>query len=276
MSSTRRVVVFVLIAYAFSWLFWVPDALIAQNLWDAPSSVRNLLAGPFNLGPWGPLFAALVTTAVFGGWAGVKSLLKRGLKVRLGKWWWWALLTFPVLIGGSLGVAILLGSPIPDFPMLAQPIALPIALVWIFFLSGPLQEEFGWRGYAFEHLRHSMTSLYAAIVAALMWGFWHLPLFFIPREDIYYNRPIWGLLLTTLLVGIILAWLYANTGGSVFAAMVGHAMFNWSNVVLPTLENDTAALILFGLYALMVVFILWRYGSKTLTGRQPDAVTQDS
>jgi len=101
MSSTRRVVIFVLIAYAFSWLFWVPDALIAQNLWDAPSFIRNLLAGPFNLGPWGPLFAALVTTAVFGGWAGVKSLLKRGLKVRLGKWWWWALLTFPVLIGGD-------------------------------------------------------------------------------------------------------------------------------------------------------------------------------
>jgi membrane protease YdiL (CAAX protease family) len=276
MSSTRRVIIFVLIAYAFSWLFWVPDALIAQNLWKAPPTIRNFLAGPLNLGPYGPLFAALVTTALFGGRAGVITLLKRGLQIRLGRWWWWALLTFPVLIGGSLGLAVLLGSPIPDFPMLAQPIALPIALVWIFFLGGPLQEEFGWRGYAFEHLRHTTTALNAAIVAALMWGFWHLPLFFIPREDIYYNRPIWGLLLTTLLVGIFLAWLYANTEGSVFAAMVGHAMFNWSNTVFPTLGNDTAALILFGLYALLVVFIVWRYGTKTLTGRQRDAISSQS
>jgi membrane protease YdiL (CAAX protease family) len=273
MSSTRRVVIFVIIAYAFSWLFWVPEALIAQNLWNAPPTIRDFLAGSLNPGAYGPLFAAVVTAALFGGRAGVISLLKRGLQIRLGEWWWWALLTFPVLIGGSLGLAILLGSPVPAFEAFAQPVALPIILIWIFFLGGPIQEEFGWRGYAFEHLRHTTTSLNAAIVAALMWGFWHLPLFFIPRQDIYYNRPFWGLILTTLLVGIILAWMYANTGGSVFAVIVGHTMFNWSNVVFPTLNNDTAALLLFVLYALLVAFIIWRYGAQTLKGDQP-AVSQ--
>jgi len=263
MKSNKNILVFVLIAYGFSWLFWVPEALMAQNIWIAPQSVQNFVA--LNLGAWGPLVGAIVTTFIYQRGAGIKELLRRGVMVRLGKWWWVVLLTFPVLIGGSLALSAFLGNPLPEFTALAQPIALPIALVVIFFNNGPLQEEFGWRGYAFEHLRTKYSALTAAIISSLMWGLWHLPLFFMPRADDYYNRPMWGLMLTTLLVGIILAWFYANTKGSIFAAMVGHAMFNWSNWVFPALKSDSAALILFGLYFIVVVYIIWQYGSKTLT-----------
>ena len=268
MKTKSNVWVFLLVAYGFSWLFWIPDALIAQNIWNAPEGLKNFLAGPFNLGPWGPLFAALFVTFLYQGGAGVKALLKRGFTVRLGKWWWVILLTFPVLIGGSLALGITLGDPVPEFPALAQPFTLPIALIWIFFLGGPLQEEFGWRGYVFEHLRGKDNALLAAIASGLAWGLWHLPLFFVPREEFYYNRPLWGLLLTTILVGIIFSWFYANTKGGIFAAMLGHAMFNWSNYVFPSLGSDTAALILFGLYFIVVALIIWRYGRKTFTGSE--------
>ena len=268
MKTKSNVWVFLLVAYGFSWLFWVPDALIAQNIWNAPEGLKNFLAGPFNLGPWGPLFAAFFVTFLYQGGAGVKTLLKRGFMVRLGKWWWVILLTFPVLIGGSLGLGITLGDPVPELPALAQPLTLPIALVVIFFTTGPLQEEFGWRGYIFENLRGKDNALVAAIASGLAWGLWHLPLFFVPREEFYYNRPMWGLLLTTLLVGIILSWFYANTKGSIFAAMLGHTMFNWSHIVFPTLGSDNAALILFGFYFIVVAFIVWRYGTKTLTGSE--------
>ena len=265
MLKKGNVWIFMLVAFGFSWLFWIPDALIAQNIWQAPEGLKSFLAGPFNLGPWGPLFAAIVVTFSYQGITGVKGLLKRGLMARLGKWWWVILLLFPVLIGGSMFLAVALGDPLPELPALAKPFELPIALIFIFFLGGPLQEEFGWRGYAFENLRGQYNDLIASIIAGLMWGLWHLPLFFVPREEFYYNRPLWGLLLTTILVGIILAWFYANTRGSVFAAMLGHAMFNWSNYVFPSLGSDTAALILFGLYFAVVLFILWRYGIKTFT-----------
>lgn len=254
-----------LVAYGFSWLFWVPDALIAQGIWNAPEAIQNFLAGPNNPGAYGPLFSAIIVTFMYQRTEGVKNLLKRGLKTHLGKWWIVILLTFPVLIGGSLALSILLGSPAPAFDALAQPIALPIAFIWIFFLGGPLQEEFGWRGYVFENLRSKYDALTASIIAGLMWGFWHLPLFFVPRADDYYNRPLWGLLLTTVLVGIILAWFYVNTKGSIFATMLGHTMFNWSNYVFPALKVDAAGLILFGLYFIAVAFIIWNYGRETLT-----------
>lgn len=268
MKSRSNVWVFMLIAYGFSWLFWIPEAFIAQSIWNAPDWVKNYLASPANLGPWGPLLAAILVTFMYQGSTGVKELLKRGLMGRLGKWWWIILLTFPVLIGGSLVLSALSGNPVPEFAALAQPIALPIALVWIFFLGGPLQEEFGWRGYAFENMRNKYNGLTAAVVAGAMWGLWHIPLFFVPRAEDYYNRPLWGLLLTTILVGIILAWFYANTNGSIFAAMLGHTMFNWSNWVFPALKSDSAALILFGMYFIAVAFILWRYGIRNLTKSQ--------
>lgn len=87
---------------------------------------------------------------------------------------------------------------------LAQPLALPMALVWIFFLGGPLHEEFGWRGYAFENLRGKMSAIYAAIAVGVLWSLCHLPLFFVPRGEFYYNCPAWGPFLTLILVGIIL------------------------------------------------------------------------
>jgi len=264
MKERNNVWVFMLVAFAFSWLFWIPDALIAQGVWNGPEGLKNFLAGPFNPGPWGPLISAVVVTFFYQGGEGVKKLLQRGLMIGMGKWGWIILITFPVLIGGSLVLSMLFGSPLPEFAALAQPIVLPIAFVYIFFLGGPLQEEFGWRGYAFEHLRQKYDALGAAIIAGLMWGLWHLPLFFVPRAEDYYNNPVWGLLLTTILAGIILAWFYSNTNGSVFAAMLGHTMFNWSNWVFPALKSDSAALILFGLYLIAVVYIIRRFGRKTL------------
>jgi len=130
MSRKGSVWVFMVVAFGFSWLFWIPDALIAQDLWQAPQGLKSFLAGPFNLGPWGPLFSAIAVTFMYQGSAGVKTLLKRGLTIRLGRWWWVILLMFPVLIGGSLLLATALDDPLPDLPALAQPVALPIALVY--------------------------------------------------------------------------------------------------------------------------------------------------
>jgi membrane protease YdiL (CAAX protease family) len=98
-----------------------------------------------------------------------------GAWFHLGRWWWVILLTLPVLIGGALELSILLGEPAPKLPALASPLALPIVLVWIFFLGGPLQYEFGWQGYLFETLQGRMASDYAAIFAGAVWGLWHPP-----------------------------------------------------------------------------------------------------
>jgi len=57
-----------------------------------------------------------------------------------------ALLLPPAIVGGALAVAVATGTT-PTFPWAGQPIIPVIAFVWIFVLGGPIQEEFGWRGY---------------------------------------------------------------------------------------------------------------------------------
>ena len=72
-------------------------------------------------------------------------------------------------------------------------------------------------------------------------------------------------MLTATLVGIIIAWIFVNTNGGVFAAMLAHTLFNRSNYVVPSLGSDAAALILFGLYGIVVLCILWRFGYRTFS-----------
>ncbi|MEJ2304358.1 MAG: hypothetical protein P8Y14_22750 [Anaerolineales bacterium] len=85
MNQNNNVWTFMLVAYGFSELFWIPDALIAQGIWNSPESLKNFFAGPLNLGPWGQLFAAIVVTFMYQGGPGVKDLLKRGIMTRFGK-----------------------------------------------------------------------------------------------------------------------------------------------------------------------------------------------
>lgn len=41
MKQKSNVWIFMLVAYGFSWLFWIPDALIAQEIWNAPEGVKS-------------------------------------------------------------------------------------------------------------------------------------------------------------------------------------------------------------------------------------------
>ncbi|MGB9632237.1 MAG: hypothetical protein ACPL8I_02810 [Chloroflexaceae bacterium] len=110
----RRLWLFFLVAFGWSWLFWVPAALVARGV-AAPPALAGFLQGPFNPAAWGPLIAALLVTFLEEGRAGVTNLLRRGMSVRFGPPWYLViLLLFPALIGGALLLAVLTGDPPPD------------------------------------------------------------------------------------------------------------------------------------------------------------------
>ncbi len=271
MREKQKVWLFFLVAFGWTWLFWIPTALLAAG-WSAPVWLENFLNSPFNLAAWGPFLATLLVTFLERGKTGVKTLLKRGLDFRIGTIWYLVIfLLFPVLIGGALLLAILTGEPVPELPALANPLSIPIAFVYIFFLGGPLQEEFGWRGYALDRLQERGNALAASIIVGLAWGAWHLPLFFMPRQELYYQRPIWGLMLSTTLVSVLFTWLYNNTHGSIFAALLFHTMFNLSHYLFPTLGSDKASQILFLLLFITIAVVLIIWGPRKMKRDGEDA-----
>ncbi|AVX03342.1 CAAX prenyl protease [Maritalea myrionectae] len=253
----RQIALFLGLTWAWSWGLWWPYVVYLET--------KSL---PFGLGPffetahqwaaWGPFVAAMVTALVFSGGPGVKQLLARGGKVKFAaKYYGFMLLVFPVLIGGALWAAVLLGENIPLGEAWDAPQFLPIAFIFILLLGGPLQEEFGWRGILLPKLLDRTGPEAASILIGLIWGLWHLPLFFMPAQSFYYERPIWGLVLSTTLISFFFTWLYKRTGGSIWAMLILHTMYNFSHYVFPSLENDLAATLLWPLQLVVVALIIW-------------------
>ena len=260
MPVVSSVVVFYLIAFAWSWGIWWPAVYFENGSWEAPDWLPTVFANG-GMAAWGPLLAAIIVSRIYGGPQGVSRLLKSMIKGRIGLTWWLvAILLLPVLLGLVWLIAGAMGAEIPPSEAFAQPISIPIAFVYILFLGGPLQEEAGWRGIATERLQTAFSSILVAVFVGALWGLWHLPLFQLPSAGIYYDQPFWGLFFSTMLLAVILSWIYNKTGGSLLAAMILHTSFNWANYLFPVLETDTGGMLYFIGLLLICGFILWKDG----------------
>jgi hypothetical protein len=138
-SKDHSVWLFYVLAFGWTWLFWGPLALAEQGIISLPENLPGFLAEG-NLAAWGPLLASLLLTYLNRGWAGIKDLLRQGVRVRFGLFWYAVvLLLFPVMIGGAGWLAQLAGAELPPSDAFAEPVSIPISFVLIFFLGGPLQ-----------------------------------------------------------------------------------------------------------------------------------------
>jgi membrane protease YdiL (CAAX protease family) len=259
-SETRRIILFFLIAYGFTWVFWISEALATRGLLGS-SILVDFLLSPYNPAAWGPFVSAILLTFWFQRGRGVLSLLKRGVEYKFAKKWWVpTILLCPLIIGGALGIAALVGNSIPELYWISDPALILVNFVLILFTGGPLQEEFGWRGYALPRLQRKFNALVSSIVIGFMWGLWHLPYFFIGTE-LTYAYGIIPQIITAILLSILLTWLFNNTGGSVLVALIFHNMFNLSNDMFPALQTQLGSplfLVFFSVAAVTVV-VIWGY-----------------
>jgi membrane protease YdiL (CAAX protease family) len=253
-SENRNLWLFFVIAFAWSWLFWTPEVLWSFRLY---------------LAPFGPTIAAFILTYVNEGRNGTKDLLKRGLDFRFKKIWLIPIfLLMPAIVGFSLLLAVFSGESSPKIAVLSQPWVIIPAFFYILFLGGPVEEEFGWRGYALDRLQINYNALSSSVILGVMWGLWHLPLFFMPRQEIYYNVPIWGFILGTIFFSIIFTWIYNNTGRSILAVLLLHTTGNLSHFIFPVNATKLGGLysLILNVIAVVTVLIIW--GPKRMVREQ--------
>jgi len=248
--ENRNLWLFFFIAFAWSWLFWLPEVLWNTRLYVAP---------------FGPTIAAFLLAYLNDGFSGVKNLLKRGLDFSFKKIWLFPIfLLMPAIVGLSLLLAVLSGEAAPKVPVLSQPWIIIPAFFYILFLGGPLAEEFGWRGYALERLQINFNALFSSVILGIAWGFWHLPLFFMPEQEIYRNIPIWGFILGATFFSIPFTWIYNNTNRSILAVLLFHTMGNLSHFIFPTNATKLGGLYSLILNILVVIVILLIWGPKRM------------
>ncbi|MEM1582568.1 MAG: type II CAAX endopeptidase family protein [Candidatus Bathyarchaeia archaeon] len=253
-SESSNLLLFFLIAFAWSWFFWF------LQMWGL-----NLFVAPF-----GPFVAAFLLTFRNEGKLGVKELFKKGFDPRIGKTWYVPIfLLMPIIAGFSLLLAWLSERTIPELTALSQPWLVLWNFVYIFFLEGPFEEEFGWRGYALPRLQMRHTALVSSIVLGIIWAIWHLPLNFMAQPPGPQYEAAIGMLLgsivTMTFMSILFTWIYNNTGGSVFAALLFHTMVNLSTyVVFPVFETQTGPLYYLILMIAVAIIILVVFGAKRM------------
>jgi membrane protease YdiL (CAAX protease family) len=199
-------IAFFILAYALTW--WIYPLLKFSPLLGIP-------------GLFGPALAAMIMAAVTGGRAGLKALLGRTVRWRVGLRWYVVALGLPAVL--SLATAVLhylLGAA--ALPPLGR---LSVFDFVIFVLV--VGEELGWRGYALPKLLEKWSALTSSLILGVLWGLWHLPTFFIPGTP-QYGLPLPAFVLLTVEYSILLSWLYLHTKGSVLLATLCHGAINLS------------------------------------------------
>jgi membrane protease YdiL (CAAX protease family) len=189
-------------------------------------------------------------------------------------WWILILLIFPVIYGLSIWVDIAMGGSLPGLELLrallANPITIPLT-AFISFMSGPWSEEFGWRGYALDRIIKPMGVLPGTILLGLIWGVWHLPLFFMPAtwhgQIGFEFSGFWTFMLRSAGLALLMTWVYLNTGRSILAAMFMHFTSNFTNqLIAPSSERfEVLQMLLFLLVGSLVYVLMYKRGQPLFT-----------
>jgi membrane protease YdiL (CAAX protease family) len=242
---------FTLLAYGLSWVVQVPLALQAQDL-----LMTRIPFALHYLSGFGPLLAAFIITWKISGKQGLRELLGRLTKWRVGlKWWLVAISPLIALILLSLGME-LLGHDGPSVAQLGKidhfpAIGLGTLALWLATFG--LGEETGWRGFVLPRLQRGRSALVATVMLWLIWVFWHLPLFFY----MYSPAILPGLLLGLLAGAIVFTWIYNSTDGSLLMTVIWHGTYNYTTACSACKTGSTAAVIsaLVMVWAVLVVVI---------------------
>ena len=218
-----------ILAFVITWLILSPGVAATLGLLDFQfnGTVLTFLAGI------GPLLAAIIVTGATKGGEGVRNIFRSMFHWRVGVRWWAAAVLLPAgLFALAIGIGVLSGSPLPNPSM---GLLLPggsLIVVVILILIGSFGEEPGWRGFALPRLQQKRNPLVATIILVVFWWLFHLPALWVmpPWVDSVRQQgfiPVYGMLLIFLLaLGILTAWVYNRSGGSVLMPILLHASWN--------------------------------------------------
>ncbi len=264
-----KTVSFFVLAFAISWLLWLPQVLDSSDLVQFPEFVGIL--GMF--APFGPFVAALWLTGRQGGLEGVKRLLRRGWSLDFDKRWLLpTIFLMPVVGLITVAVMTLMGHPIQwEF---AAPWQTLVPTFFVILLLNALPEEYGWRGYALGLMLSRRSALTASLVLGLLWGLWHLPLHFI-EGTVQSAIPVYQFVLQQMVLAVLYTWLFNNTRGAVSVAILFHTVGNIMGAAIPYWTTDLGRWI--GLAVLVaptaVILLIWgpQYLSRSAVGQYQPA-----
>ncbi|GLQ93722.1 type II CAAX prenyl endopeptidase Rce1 family protein [Dyella acidisoli] len=208
------------LAFGMAWIAWFFSLLGSRGILPL-SPVAQLIC--LFVGSFGPFVGAFVAAYRDGGWPAVREFAGRSLRYRMGLIYFLAaMLLVPVAAGLSMAWLASHGGPPFAF---AMPLShLPLLYVELLLIGGSINEEFGW-AYAIDRLQQRYNLLWAAVLLGVIWGCWHIPLFFIVGLTQSF-MPFWAFLIFTVALRIAIVWGYASNRQSILIALLFHTASN--------------------------------------------------
>lgn len=220
-----RPVLFFVLAYLFTWMFWIPAIFVPENI-----GIIFMLIG---------LIAPAVISTIFV-LTSDSEALKEDLKNKVFGFYkvkWQnvilAIIVFAMIIVASILLSLLFGQSIEqlafteDFSFTG----VGIAGAFITILVASIIEEVGWKGYCEDSIGDYMNWFWESMIFGVLWSLWHLPLLFIPgtyQAGLMVN-PLYvvNFFISGVPMGFIITWVYLVSDRSILACMVFHLFVNF-------------------------------------------------
>jgi len=268
-KQTKNLLIFFAATFVWTWAFYIPIAAGGHNPYQMPWTILLIFGG------MGPSVIGIVMVLLTLDKEARRDFWQRCFSFKRIPGLWWAIifLLFPILYSLSILIDIALGGSLPEMTQLrsliANPLMIPFA-AFISFMSGPWSEEFGWRGYALDRILTPLGLLAGTISLGLVWGVWHLPLFFMPytwHGQIGFGLAgFWIFMLRSVGLALLMTWVYLNTNRSILSGMFMHFTSNFTGQLLASVSERVEVLetVFIFVVGLTLCLLMVRKDQKTI------------
>jgi membrane protease YdiL (CAAX protease family) len=246
-SSKQQLLWFSIILAMACVVSWLYQEISNQN------AIKSSLFVPTTI--LGAIFPAFIISRAFSSVEGVRAYLGSIIKPR-GKiiWYLIAIFSFPLIhLFGNLITGIISRDALPSlsgFNINLLSVAC-ITFLSVFFFTGGINEESGWRGFAIPRLQNKYNPLIACLIVWCFHMLWELP------GDVIFSGSPWPAMSRLVWMpswSVLFVWVYNRTNGSILAPVLFHASMNAMNPlmgVLPPTNIGTGLLVALALFAIL-------------------------
>ena len=249
-----RPVLFFVLAYFFTWIFWIPAIFTPESI-----SPVLMLAG---------LIAPAGVSTVFVMVSG-SDALKQDLKHKIVGFYkvkWlnvlWAVIVFAAVIVSSILLSLLFGQSTDQFSFTEDFsfTGVGIAGAFITITLAAIIEEVGWKGYCEDSIGNYMNWFWESLIFGVLWSFWHFPLIFIQgtyQAGLMVN-PLYviNFFVSGIPMGFVITWVYLVSDRSILACIIFHFFVNFlQEKIAMTPETKCVETLVITLVTVIIVLV---------------------